>query len=330
MKEFIIKDDEIHYSKKEKLNDFQFVTNDDKDKVKTISEPRMFGSHMYHDYSYIDKRTKREIVNSDMKSFDVTHKNYMTYLDNGYSGDWGIIIRADFIWFTILNEIASIVKKDPETFRKYFSDEQEKQNIQVHTLKYANVPVNEFVEEVLKKIPSNLTEEMIVPKFTTLDEKSGFAFKCAFLDTTSPFYTYQQLYCGYNKIKILGEKSDYELIGKSFEKISEIIPELKDYYKKCQKVVDEILLNWDDVEFWKNICKTKRGYGKQEIDGWFVQFFSKSREKYNSVEDFSEQIVKLNYKSPDGDYTMYVGILSSKLEDGYMVPDFNRITTKNI
>jgi hypothetical protein len=335
MKEFIIKNDSIHLTKienKEIKKDFDFITNDDKNNVKVTSS--LGGGRFGRSWPKVEYTVKKEIVSSDIDQYDLAHRNYLNYLDDAYSDDCGIIIRPDFIWFTILCEIASMIKKDPEKFRQYFSDAPEKQKISFHFNENGDVPIDDILFEVMKKIPSNITEDLIVPDFTTLDEKSKFAFKCAFLDTVSPFFALFGLWCGYNKIKVLGEKSDYLLISKTLKKLNHIIPELKDYYDKCKSVIDDIISNWDDSEFWKNICKTDSGYGSRKIDGWFIRFFlaEGNGQLYYQLDDFPEHLAKVDYTDVenDQDYTMYVGILSSKLEDGYLIPDFNKIIAKKI
>lgn len=53
-----------------------------------------------------------------------------------------------------------------------------------------------------------------------------------------------------------------------------------------------------------------------------------------SQESFPKHVVKINWKQKhDGvetDFTMYVGILLSKIEDGYLIPDFNKVIAKKI
>jgi hypothetical protein len=175
MKEFIIKNDEIHLFKKKTTikKDFKFVTNDNKNQVKVRKSVGRFTLP-----NIIDKRQKKKIVFSDVGEYDYTHNNYLRYLDMAYSYDCGIVVKPDFIWFTVLCEVSSIIKGDPEKFRKYFSNEQEKQKIEIH-VDGGNVdlPVNEILDEVMKRIPSSISEELIVPKFSTLDDDSEFAFK---------------------------------------------------------------------------------------------------------------------------------------------------------
>lgn len=107
---------------------------------------------------------------------------------------------------------------------------------------------------------------------------------------------------------MLGEQYDYFLIGTTLQKLVNIIPELKEYYDKCQLCLDDIITNWDNAEFWKNICKTESGYGSRIIDGWFKEFYVKSSPK---LDDYPDHIVKVDYSDSanNNQYSMYVGIL---------------------
>jgi len=127
----------------------------------------------------------------------ISHEDYLQYLEVCYERDQGYVIKPDFIWFTIMCEIAQFVNSDPEKFRKYYTTktkEEGKIKIKLPSLyKTAGVPelpLDLATKKVLELIPSNMTEDMIVPQFSTLTEKSEWAFKCSFLETVSPYYEY--------------------------------------------------------------------------------------------------------------------------------------------
>lgn len=325
MKEFIIKDDENVIYEHDKRG-FDFVTNDESDKVSTNRNYNFRAGPMY---SVNDTRDKKKVIYSDTNNdYDITHRNYMEYLDIAYSRDFGLIIKPDFIWYTILCELATLIKDDPETYREYFSDKPDKQKVYAKTDKIYNVPVKKLMEEIWKKVPSDLTDDMIVPKFTTIDKDSEFAFRSAFLDVVSPYYSPVVYACGYNKIKILGEQSDYQLIIDSLSKIVNIIPEFMDYSIDVGKTINDMIENWDNVDYWKDICKTETNYGTRVIDGWFRSFYVN---EITSTYNVPEHLTKVDYTDEhDNEYTLYVGILSSKLEDGYLIPRFNKIVAQKV
>lgn len=41
----------------------------------------------------------------------VYHRNYLGYLSKCYASHYGIVVKPDYIWYTILCEMAVIVKK---------------------------------------------------------------------------------------------------------------------------------------------------------------------------------------------------------------------------
>ncbi len=329
MKEFIIKNDDIELPELEKtFKDFDFITNDDNEGVSVSRVGFKFGGLP----KIIDNRIKKDIIYSDIKEYDITHRNYFKYLDDAYSYDCGLVIKPDFIWFTILCELSLMIKKEPEQFRDYFSYTVNQQKIKVHSDKFGKLPVEKVLKKVMERIPSNLTEDLIVPNFSTKDKNSEFAFKAAFLDAVSPFYYYGVMYCGYNKIKILGEQKDYLLISETLTKITEIIPNFNEYNKKVKSTINEIIHNWDNIDYWKEICKTETNYGRKIVDGWFKNFYMlKDNKHYNdhAMVDFPEHLTKVDYSDELGnEYSLYVGILSSKLENGYLIPSFNKIVAQ--
>lgn len=347
--------------------------------VDLIKEP---GKIIKGDYKFNDRvfYKKLNIIYTDIKPDSVLHENYIKILDRAYAMDYGIEIKPDFIWFTILSEISRIVRNDPETFRKYFttkSKDDEKIKISAHYDSEGLFDVSEISKKLFELIPSDFTEEMIVPKFTTLTDESSFAFKTTFLETASSYYTYNAYACGYNKVKVYGEVSDYELMINTLDKIENIIPEFSEYFKKCNDGINDVIKNWDDQEFWSLICKSAWGYGVQVIDGWFTKFFNdlrpattsldgggisgssgtssvvnhksdKYKKKYHktkpkpkpeepkreylngySLYSFPNHMTKIDYdEHKGGSFSLYSGIFSSVVEDGYVKSQFNKIVIK--
>ena len=185
-----------------------------------------------------------------------------------------------------------------------------------------------ITQKILELVPIDMTEDMIVPKFSTLTEKSELAFKCSFLETVSPYYEYSVWGCGFSKIKRLGTIDDYKLMITTLNKIQDIIPDFKVYFKTCIETIEEIIKEWDNKYFWSYICWTDHGYAMHDVDGWFTKFYRKYNGKPKSVTSFSKHITKVDYLHGDINYTMYMGLLTSSYEDGCYVPEFTKIITK--
>jgi hypothetical protein len=268
----------------------------------------------------------------------ISHEDYLQYLEFTYLVEQGYIIKPDFIWFTIMCEIAQFVNSDPEKFRKYYTTRKKEEgkisiNVPGGVSKISGcveLPLDLATKAVLELIPTNITEDMIVPKFSTLTERSEWAFKCSFLETVSPFYQYGLYGCGFSKIKILGTIDDYKLMITTLNKIQEIIPDFDSYFKNCIEQIEEIIKEWDNKYFWKDICWTEDGYGTKNVDGWFTKFYRNYDGRTKSVSSFPKHITKVDYTDlhDDSKFTMYIGLLTSTYEDGCYVPDFIKVITQ--
>lgn len=279
------------------------------------------------------------------------HQDYIRYLDLAYKNDYGIVVKPDFIWFTILNELARMVHSDVEGFRDYFTRLKNKIEIKIIDLQATDIklPVEKVVEALEFLMPSGIKNEHVVPKFSTLNEKSSYAFQCSFLDTVSVYYNYSLYGCGYKKIRVEGKISDYKLMIDTLKKWGEMVPNFMSYIERCILVLEDIIENWTDKNFWKNILRSESGYLQEVYDGWFTRFYHNLKRKSHDIGIYSKKKIVDGYRDSDfvphlskvdyevqgfthsnGFYTMYSGILSSKVDGDYLVPDFGYMVAPQI
>lgn len=48
------------------------------------------------------------VIYDDLNKNIITHNNYLKYLEIAYDRDYGIIIKPDFMWYTILCECLDV------------------------------------------------------------------------------------------------------------------------------------------------------------------------------------------------------------------------------
>jgi len=256
------------------------------------------------------------------------HNNYLEYLSFCYSSHDGIVIKPDYIWYTILCEITVIIKNKPESFRSVFTDSDKKKELLVFTDDPIKMPVDTLIDEVFKHIPSELKMKDVLLNFSTVTDSSKFGFSTAFLDAVSPYYNYSMYLCGYNKIKVLGTLDDYILIKSGLERLSDIFngTTMISYIDRCVSVIDDVIKNFEDKNFWGEIFSIKNcGSGHQEeVVGWFSKLFDK-KPRPGYVGNFNSHISTVEYENitTGRSFIMSSGILSSVIEDEYLVPDFN-------
>jgi len=256
----------------------------------------------------------------------VYHRNYLDYLSKCYASHNGIVIKPDYIWYTILCEIAIKIKDNPENYRQIFTTSDGKTDILVYTDDPILMPIDDLIDEVFKFIPSGISKEDILLNFSTTTDSSKFCFSTAFLDAVSPYYNYMMYMCGFNKIKVLGTIEDYEMIRSKLITLSPIFgSEMLEYFSKCSTVIKNIIEHFDDQDFWKDIFYVELcGSGHQEeVKGWFSDLYDKYP-NIGYVENFSSHVSLVEYKniSTNFSYKMSSGILSSTIEEDYLLPDF--------
>jgi hypothetical protein len=275
------------------------------------------------DFKILNQRYTFDIQEDAFKAvteLDATHRNYLDYLSLCWKNHYGIIISPTILWNMVLSNLAFEVNKKPETYRKYFTESDEKQEIIVEQSGYL-IDVNLLIAGLQGRIPSSMLDYSF-PEFTTDTNMSKIANYTAFLDMVSPYYIYSMLLCGIPKVKVLGEKADWLKFMMCLEVISATIPEFKEYLVGVSNKVAPIT---DKTCDYSNFFRLDEcGSGSQlEVRGWIRDFFIENP-LIPYPENFVSCISKIDYHNyNDGkDYRLYAGLFTSEVEDGYLVPAF--------
>lgn len=271
--------------------------------------------------------TKKPDFLKDNIKGEVFHGSFLDYLHHGYARHYGIVVKPDFIWFTILNEMNRIIKGDPEHYREIFTDSDAKKEVRVLTLDPIVMPIDSLLNKTFALIPDGLNKFDILLDFSTLSNSSKLAFSVSFLEAASPYYQYSMYKCGYNKINVLGEVGDYKLMKSAINSLSEVFAGKKiiKYFDKVQTLLDNIIDNFGNAGFWENIFFVEkcRSGSQKSVMGWFKDFFDEFS-GLKLITAYPKHVAAIEYKnlSTGLSYQMKVGLFSSIIEDGYLVPDF--------
>jgi hypothetical protein len=263
---------------------------------------------------------------------DVFHQNYLYYLENCYNNHLGYVITPDIFWNIILNEFATLVKNNVEEYRDLFTDSDEKKNILVEGSDPFELPMDLIMENLRQLVPTDV--DRFIPEFSTSNEFTQYAHYCSFADMASPYYNYMMYCCGFSKVRIDGTKEDWELLASQLSGLSEMFTSegVENYICKIMLNIRVIVRTFDgevDDEFFTNIFSLEQcGSGHQvELSGWIKDFFMETPD-VGYLENYSAGYAKVDYKylPTNKDYNIYSGLFSSELVDGYLEPQFGRIT----
>jgi hypothetical protein len=152
--------------------------------------------------------------------------NYLEYLENCWGDHLGVVITPDNIWYTLLCELAEVIKGEPEKYRYLFSETKETQEIIVFSGDPVVMPLASLIDVLKDTVPTDIN--LFLPKFSTTTDRSQHAYYSAFCDICSPYYNYGMLLCSIPLIDIRGDKEDWQELANKWKSLSKIINTNKD------------------------------------------------------------------------------------------------------
>jgi len=252
---------------------------------------------------------------------------HMQYFEMAYNAHKGIYLTHENVWLTVLGEIATIVSENPEDYRKFFTDSDDKEEILVESGGSIVLAIDRITNKLKNKI--NVDHSLFFPEMNTFDTLYDFAAMSSFGDIVSPYYTYSMYMCGFPKIRVVGTSSDWKNIHDTIIKLSsnEVFggTEVGQYLNKARSTVLQIIRGLESssltpverTDLWNNIFAVERcGSGGQvEVTGWFKDIYHKSPSP-RYTHNYPTSISKVDYtiKNIEGKFEMFTGLLSCELE----------------
>ncbi len=277
----------------------------------------------------------RDALRRDTVAGNIYHPNYLVYLEHCYASHWTPVFTPDILWFTLMNEIATVVRENAEPLRGLFTTSADKQLILVQTDDPYVLPLELVVDQLRRLVPTGA--DQFLPTFTTSTEASQLAFAAAFCDMVSPYYEYGMFMCGFPRIVIQGDIPDYVTIAERWRNLpADLVKVMGTYHAKTLFTLEQVVVMLESAtrqteaaqKFWRGMFSAERcGSGHQtEIEGWFVDLFRRGPgdgPRYAS--NYDPHVAKVDYKNitTDRSFTMLHGVFGSTLgEAGVAVPEF--------
>jgi hypothetical protein len=197
-------------------------------------------------------------------------------------------LRPEVLWYLIIHEVATAVRLNPEKYRDYFTESDEKETITVLAetgrLPTEWVPYIEmFASKIQERMPRNL-RNLVCSEYSTSTLEASAATNVAFMEASSPFYDYRmRLLCGLPLIRLEGEADDYAKLASNANALKEMFSEvLGPYFTHLIPVLDKIADQAAgapvDHEFWGSICNHDSGSGgsdgSDDLGGWITAFLN--------------------------------------------------------
>jgi len=311
----------------------QIETDEDQEYIKKTSKETIL--------EHANNKTEKYISDTLDTDARVYHTNYLNYMLACWKDHYGIVLDPTYLWHMVLSELSIIIKKDPEKYRKYFTNSDDKKEISIYTDDITLIDVTVLTKELKNLILTDI--ETFLPAFTTATPNTNFAHSAVFCDAVSPFYEYSTYRCGIPKLKIAGTAEDWKVFYTNIEKLKEIFTtdEQITWLNKIFIPVHEaymwllphMIYEGHDPKFWENMFKPRNcDSGHQlEINGWITDFFFTMNEYDNRMpHNFNTHIAEVKYKNLDTgrNFKLYSGLFQCKAVGDYLVPSYGYVVNE--
>ena len=268
----------------------------------------------------------------------VSHISPLTYLHTCWSSHVGVVVTPDMVWFTLLCQVAKIIRGDAERFRPLFSSEGGKQSITVPTNSVVRIPLDTLAEQIAMRLPSQ-SGSSFYPAFSQSSTFAREAALAAFADAMSPYYQYSTMLCGISKVRLGGTTDDWRLLQRSWSEIAVLLLDLStdaeaEWLVKVGILVGGITVEalvlddkkdeaatliaendrlsrclrrgtWDSEvsrPFWRSMFRIDScGSGHEVVRGWFTDLFYEPTlaPRDRSIYGFTGQSAMVEYTNLD-------------------------------
>lgn len=204
-------------------------------------------------------------------------------------------LRPEVLWYTILSQVATEVKSNPNAYREQFTAKAEgKDTILVRHdgLRLGSAygwdqAIGMFDAPLRERVPGDLPAVCLPDDLTTCGTSENLACLVAFMDAASPYYAYRVMtMCGIPKVALFGTGEDWSNLVTRLDRLAPRFPALASYFNAIRPLLTRIaeVANGGAASqyFWDSIYKRNSESGGDKLTGWLTHFFAFIRD-YDDV-----------------------------------------------
>lgn len=275
---------------------------------------------------------KKDDVSTTVPEGAVYHNNYLEYLETAWQYHRGIVLTPDIIQYSVLCEVAGLIKESPEAFRHLFTKSAKKVEVTVVSGSLTDMPVDVLVDKLVAAyIPTDVSPYLV--DFTTTTARSKLAKCTAFADAVSPYYNYSMFCCGIPFVEVHGTSDDWASLDHNVNLMMGHLGLTSEWATQVTGLTSNLLnaIHSEDVDFFGRwFTAEKCGSGSQfVVNGHFADVFRK-KPSFALVGNFASHISTIEYKQLDTNktYKMRQGLFFSQDDGVTLRPDFGSFVSE--
>lgn len=205
------------------------------------------------------------------------NNGFLKALHCSYDNHLPFRFGPDDIWLIFMSQLAVLINKDPEKYRKSFVDHEGKENITIRNdslkLDDTHDPINSenwasvfplFEDGMNEKMNENVVKNM-GSKFSTTTQTSYISSRIVIMDALQSYFSYTvTTFCGIPEVRINGTVDDWEIIKSSIEYLCKNAIFEEDWISGYHKFINEVikvLQDNGDGDYWNRLYHYKPAGG---------------------------------------------------------------------
>lgn len=201
-----------------------------------------------------------------------------------------IVLSPDIMWIIICNGYSQYVNRDPEKFRQYLVNHNDKETLVIRTDLQTTTAqkVQKFADLIAKETKDDIAEVMTC-NFSTTGMIEKMVSQITLMETVKQYFDFMELLagCGIPSVTLEGTPDDWKLLREKTRKLGEF--GVKKWTDKLDPILAEFVLASEgkpNLKFWWDMAikgrplnfHLKAGggclptYGPTPFDGWFLEF----------------------------------------------------------
>lgn len=268
----------------------------------------------------------------------LTQSGFVNVVAEAYSTHHGLVLHPHDIWYVVLNNIATIVGKNPKGYQGLYTTSDEKQEILVIQDHPTDINIEALILALDERMPVDIS--VFLPDLSTATPQAKLAMSAAVLDAAKHFYDYGMFCCGIPFIDLRGTADDWNSLIASINSINieitkldkpQLAQPLSKYLRDANSVIVQIAeaFNSDQSEFFSNIfTKNNVGSGGDlQITGWICDLYHNVKQG-DLIRSFHDTVSSFPYKnvSTGQNFMMYHGAFGSNIVDGAIEIAYDHVT----
>jgi hypothetical protein len=234
-----------------------------------------------------------------------THYNGLIHtLQYCYDQHRPLVLSPDVIWLAIIQGVSIHVNKNfTKLEKKLFKENKPKTLIARNdSLSFGAEHWENLINQLAQETKSYTNEDyysFFVPKFSTTSQIQTTAFQITLLNTYKKAFAYVgESGCGIPYIRLIGNKSDWELIYVHLDHLDLIgLTNWKNELKPLLKEFINVYDNKINTLFWQSIYKNMSDYNAFYISGWILKLFPYIEQKAGTGQyDEESELTRLDKK----------------------------------